>query len=57
MREWPNIAGRDWFKEALQQIASAQQEPFPGDELANDLAWLREVDVDDIFSTGFDSKR
>ncbi len=57
IRERARRASQERFEEALEQIASAQQEPFPGDELPDDLAWLREVDVDEISSTVFDPER
>ena len=50
---WAKRASQERFVTALEQISSAQKDPFPGDELPDDLAWLREVDVAQIASEVF----
>ncbi|RLT45615.1 MAG: toxin-antitoxin system HicB family antitoxin [Chloroflexi bacterium] len=57
IRERAKRANQERFEEALEQIAFAQREPVPGDELPNDLAWLREADIEQITAQIFASER
>lgn len=56
IRERARRASRADFEDVLAQIGAAERDPVAGDELPDDLLWLRETKVEQIMAEMIDSR-